>query len=1056
MKKILYTLILLSFLFGADSKHDWQNPQLINKNREPGHALNFPESNKDIINLSGKWKFKISKNPSVRPKSFYKPNFDVANWSTIKVPGHWELQGYGTPIYTDVEYPFEPNPPQVPEKNNPVGSYRRSFTLPQNWLQKDVYLYFGSIRSAMYVWINGKKVGYCQGSKTPAEFKINDYIKSSNNTISLQIFRYSDGTYLEGQDYWKMSGIERKALVYALPKLKIKDYFIKSTLTDNYKNGLLSVNAKIENNNPKKIRNYHLQTKLVKLKQNQTIYENSKYFSLFGKETRRIKFQTSIENVKKWSAETPNLYQLIVNLKHNQKIIDRVKQKIGFRKVEIRNNQIFVNGKSITFKGVNRHEHDMHTGRIIDKKSMKKDIKLMKKFNINAVRTSHYPNRPEFYKLCNKYGLYVIDEANIECHGMQNYEDGYFSALSDNPKWEQAYLDRVKRMAQRDKNYTSVIMWSLGNESGNGQNFTKCYNWIKNFDQTRPVAYEPAWYKEKWHKSYTDLTFPMYASVSEIKEYALNDPVKPLVLCEYEHAMGNSVGNLTDYWEVIDKYNVLQGAFIWDWVDQTFLKKDESGNTYWAYGGDMGDSSMPNDSNFCANGLIQADRSLKPHIWQVKKVYQNINFEAVNYQEHKFKITNEFDFKNLNNFDVEWELLENGKIIEKGDLSQINVKPNSSKIVQIPYPKISQSNSFLSFSNIEPKKGCEYILNLYVKQGKKTLSLKKGHTIAWNQFQLPVQASPRTIDLNNYNLKSNAMGDSIIFKGEDFEYIFSKKKGIFISLKHDGLETLMSGLTPNFWRNPTDNDLGNGFYSRCQIWKKASNNRKIESVTIKDEKRPAIIRTNYQFPIANNSSMKTTYKIFSNGEILVKNHFHPGDSSLPDIPRVGMQMKLEGQFNNMKWYGRGPQENYLDRKSGYPVGIYQGKVWNLTHHYVRPQEAGNRTDIRWLSLTNSDKKGLLFVSRNYFSGSAWQFLQNDIEYTPGQPKNTNDIQKRNIITLNIDYKQMGVGGEDSWGARVYPQYRLSSNKDYSYKFRIKLFDSANTKENNIYRYQLTN
>lgn len=1053
-KSVLFSFVFIFLLSASQHPNDWENPQILNRNRESARSIHFPENKQYILNLDGTWKFKIAQNPADRPQSFYKSEFDVSDWSDIEVPGHWELQGFGIPIYTDVEYPFKPNPPKVPQDNNPVGSYKRHFNIPESWPGRDIYLYFGSIRSAMYVWVNGKKVGYCQGSKTPAEFKINQYIKTGENHVSLQIFRYSEGTYLEGQDYWKMSGIERDVILYSLPKLKIADFFIKSTLDDSYEQGILSADIRISNNSSQKIIANNLEIRLLDSEKDKIVYQTSKNISLLSKEDKMLHFNKVIPDVKKWSAENPNLYTFIVELKNENRIIDKIQNMVGFRKVEIKNQQFLVNGVPVTFKGVNRHEHDMHRGRVIDEESMLKDIKLMKKFNINSVRASHYPNRRRWYELCDRYGLYVIDEANIECHGMAYYEPGRYRALSDNPDWEKAYLDRVQRMVKRDKNHPSIIMWSLGNECRNGQNFTNCYNWIKSYDQTRPVSYEPAWYEEKWHSSYTDLTFPMYASVAEIENYAKDNPVKPLALCEYDHAMGNSVGNLTDYWQVIDNYDILQGGFIWDWVDQTFLKQTQEGQEYWAYGGDMGDHNIPNDSNFCANGLVQADRSLKPHIWQVKKVYQNVNIEAVDLQEKKFKVINEFDFTNLENYLIHWELLENGQAFEKGKLKDIDIQPNSEKIIQVPFPTISTKKTGLFSSHIQAQKGSEYILNLYVKQKHSSPFLKKGHIIAWDQFILPIENNYVKKDLAGYAMQTEKIGDDFRVSGKNYQIIFNQEKATFTSFQYRNKEMLKSGLKPNFWRNPTDNDLGNGYPTRCKQWKIASEQREILKVEIKENQRPILIKVDYNFPAVNDSKMETTYKIFKNGEILINNEFTPGDTSLPDIPRIGMQIILKGDFDNMQWYGRGPQENYWDRKAGYLVGLYQGKVWDLTHIYVRPQEAGNRTNIRWLSLVDQNQIGLVVVSHAGFSGSAWHFLQDDLAYIPGHPKHTKDIKKRDLVTLNIDYKQMGVGGEDSWGARTYPQYRLSPDKKYNYKFRIKLFDSNKTQERDIFRYKL--
>jgi beta-galactosidase len=696
-----------------DKMKDWMNPKVFDINKEKPHSpfLPFIEqlNNSNYLCLNGKWKFKYSNNPKVRPKDFYEIDFDDNDWDLINVPSNWELEGYGVPIYVNVPYEFtdavkgkddayqevkdKPNPPYVPAERNPVGSYRTKFILPENWGKSRIRLEFGAVKSAMYLWINGHKVGYSQGSKTPAEWDITEFVQAGENLIAVEVYRWSDGTYLECQDFWRISGIKRDVFLYALPEVHIRDFFIIGNLDNDFRNGILDVSIDLDIHLQKENEDYKISFQLWD--EDVQIFEKKLSIS------ENINFQKEIENPKKWTAEIPDLYKCIIDLVRKDNVIHKAECSVGFRRVEIKNGQFLINGKAVTLKGVNRHEHDPKTGHVISEESMLQDIKLMKLFNINAVRNSHYPNHQLWYELCNKYGLYVIDEANIESHGMGYDPD---VTLGNNHDWINAHLDRVIRMAERSKNHPSIVIWSLGNEAGDGICFTDCYNWLKQRDPSRPIHYERALLGEN-----TDIFCPMYPPISYLEKYASSQQEKPLIMCEYAHAMGNSTGNLQDYWNVIEKHPQLQGGFIWDWVDQGLLTKDEDGNEYYAYGGDFGPIGTPSDENFCINGLVNPDRTPHPALWEVKKVYQYIDFELI--KSSKIRIKNKFDFIDLHNYRLEWELHQNEMIIKTGELNNVEISAGKFADFEINLPDLNETDEyFLNLKAITIQKKISFLL----------------------------------------------------------------------------------------------------------------------------------------------------------------------------------------------------------------------------------------------------------------------------------------------------------------------------------------------------------
>jgi len=1052
MKKLLFWIIFFCFGIGnfGNSGHspekcsnqnpekikDWENPAVFGRNKESAHCSYIPfQSVKNALigdqkrspfykSLNGFWKFNWVRKPSLRPREFYKYSYDVSKWRKIKVPGNWELQGYGIPIYTDTDYPFPPDPPYIPHDYNPVGSYRRNFTIPESWKNRQVFLHFGGVKSAMYVWVNGKKLGYSQGSKTPAEFNISGYIQTGKNILAVEIYRWSDGAYLEDQDYWKISGIERDVFLFSTPNVYIQDFFVNGNLDKEYLDGFLDLEVTVRNVLSEDAEPHYLNVELFNKQQKSVIKKRISKEVQPGKHANDIiRFSEKIKNPLKWTAETPNLYVLILSLKDGSgKISEVVSCRMGFRKVEVKNGQLTVNGIPILIKGVNRHEHELETGRVVSEKYMLQDIKLMKSFNINAVRTSHYPNVSRWYQLCDLFGLYVVDEANIESHGMGYDPD---KTLGNKLAWKSAHLDRIKRMVERDKNHPSIIIWSMGNEAGDGVNFQVCYKWMKKRDPSRPVQYERA-----EQRSHTDIVCPMYKTIEQIKEYAKKEQKRPLILCEYAHAMGNSVGNLQDYWDVIYAHKQLQGGFIWDWVDQGLLKHTEEGEKFWAYGGDFGPAETPSDKNFCINGLVFPDRKLHPHIWEVKKVYQYINVKAINLKNGVIEIFNKYDFINLADFRMFWQVTGDGKNMGGGEINVPDIAAHDSKKIKLSLPRFK----------ILP--GVEYFLNLsfITKQAKPLLSL--GFEIAWEQFKLPFYCPMEKTDISSYSpLKLEQNTETIKISGDYFSVSFNKQSGSMVSLIYRGAQFVRKGPTPNFWRAPTDNDFGSDMPQRLAVWKEAGKKRQINKVDV-ETKNPFEIQIRIKSTIpAGNSEYTTSFNVLSSSDIIVSNHFRPGNSHLPEIPRFGMVMTLPVQFNKISWFGRGPHENYWDRKTGARVSIYQGTVAKQYHPYIRPQENGNKTDVRWVALENNKGMGLLAVGMPLLSISAHHFLIDDFDPGPKKAqRHTFHLKKRNLVNLNLDYRQMGVGGDTSWGdrARPHPEYTLYA-KEYSYQFRLRPF-----------------
>jgi beta-galactosidase len=838
---------------------------------------------------------------------------------------------------------------------------------------------------------------------------------------------------------WRLSGIQRSVTLSARPKTRIADIFFKSGLENNYRDGKFTLDVDLKGEIDD-ISDYKVSAKLYK--NSKLIYGDEKITSLTV-DSSRVVFNYTVDSVSQWSAESPQLYNLVVSVSNSEgNVLESVSNKVGFREVEIKDGLLFVNGKYIYLKGVNLHEHHHINGHVVDEATMLADIKLMKEHNINAVRTSHYPQPERFYELCDIYGLYVVDEANIESHGIGYDKD---ITLADKPEWADAHLQRTINMVERDKNHPSIIIWSLGNEAGDGRNFVRNYNWIKSRDSSRPVQYERAEKRTNTTEIHTDIWANMYARIPYIEEYALNkDSFRPLIMCEYAHAMGNSVGNLQDYWDVIEKYPLLQGGFIWDWVDQGLLTTNEEGEEYWAYGGDFGPIGMPSNGIFCINGLVWPDRTPHASLFEVKKVYQNVGFEMVNPYKGEFSITNKYAFTDLSGMKLKWMVNSNGIEVESGEIADLKIAPGDSELITIPYKVITELA------------GKEYIINFEVVNSMADGLVPAGNIVAREQFILPFSTEGDPLIASAFaEIGYLLEGDEYTIKGKNFTVKIDRKTGTISSWRSGEDELILKGPQPDLWRPLTDNDYGNGMDVRAAIWKTAGKDAKVISVEARqvsvsqvDIVSELVMHDSAEVVIANQN---TRYSILGSGDIIVSVEFTKSRSDLPELPRVGMQMQLKSHYNNLEWYGRGPHENYSDRKSSAFIGIYKSTVSNQMVPYIRPQENGYKTDTRWLVLRDGEGKGIMVAGSPLFSWAALHFLHDDFE-SPGNLANnrpdaksvnthTVDLKGRDMVVLNIDFGQMGVGGDNSWGARTHPEYSLTENR-YSYSFRMKAVDSS--------------
>ncbi|KVV15731.1 glycoside hydrolase family 2 TIM barrel-domain containing protein [Flavobacterium sp. TAB 87] len=1053
--KCLSLFIFLTMMLSVNGQNnDWENQELISVNKMQARATSYSyttesasakgdRKNAELLSLDGDWKFSFEADSKNRSLDFYKQDFDASQWKNIEVPSCWEMKGYGTPIYTNVVYPFTPNPPFI-DRENPVGSYLKSFQLPENWNEKSLVLHFAGVSSAFYVWVNGKKVGYSQGSRLPAEFDITDFVTKGENTIAVQVFRWSDGSYLEDQDHWRMSGIHREVLLLAQPKVNISDFFVRTNLDANYENALLQIRPKVKVAKNIDIKGWNLEAKLFDsnskniLDQPLTIaidkIVNEVYpprdHVLFGL------LQQEIVNPKKWSAEIPNLYTLVLNVTDNNgNLVESRSTKIGFREVEIVGDGVLkVNGKAVKLMGVNRHDHSDVGGKTMTRAEIKQDVELMKQFNINAVRTAHYPNDVYFYELCDAYGIYVMDEANIESHGVGGQ-------LANDPTWNASFMARVIQMVERDKNHPSVISWSLGNESGTGPNHAAAAGWVKDYDPTRFIHYEGAQglpesplynnfytkaYQDRYNKdmsnpddpSFVDVISRMYPTLDQLQELAKNPLItRPIIACEYAHAMGNSLGHFKEYWEIIRANDKIAGGFIWDWIDQGIKQTDKSGQDYFAYGGDFGDK--PNLANFCINGIIASDRTPKPQIYECKYVFQPVTFTAIDLEKGSITINNRFNFESTKDYRFVWTVSEDGKEIQNGSIANLDLEAGSSKDVN------------LSIKSIKPKAGKEYWLRISMISTKENLYSKIGFEVAKEQFKLPFEKSAEAaVVISKLSVEKNEKDITISTK--NFEVKFNASSGVLSGYNYKGAVLINSELKSNFWRPQTDNDQ-RGWKSQnlAKFWRTAPDSLSLVSLNSETLKN-GDIQVTVQQEIKNKIQFKQVYTINGLGSIHIGNTLNIDESVAMPV-RVGTTFNTPNTYNNMSYYGKGPWENYSDRSAAAEIDVYSGKVESFLHNYVKPQENGNRTEVRWFSLKNNKESGIKIIGDTPLSISVWPWETKQIE----KALHTNELKPNNYYTVNVDMVQLGVGGADTWSMKslTIEKYRLNA-KTYTYGYTI--------------------
>ncbi|EAR02423.1 glycoside hydrolase family 2 TIM barrel-domain containing protein [Maribacter sp. HTCC2170] len=1119
---LLLTILSLSgSIFGQDIKPDWENPEIFGINKLEPHAFFIPfQSQESALSfdatrsdryqlLNGYWDFSFIDNPDDTPNEFYSSEYDISSWDSIPVPSNWQLHGHGMPIYANISMPFKSNPPTVPHEGNETGLYRHKFNLDSSWSKDKTILAFDGVQSAFYLWVNGMKVGYSEGSMTTAEFDVTSFIKEGENLLAIQVIRWSDGSYMENQDFWRLSGIYRDVYLYRKPKTNVKDFQVVTDLDADYKNATLSIHLQLDS--PAKIFKGTIGLILLDQAGQEIIKEKSAY------QQAEVQLNFPVSNPKKWTAETPNLYTMVLNLKAEDGSLESIAKKIGFREVEIKNGQVLINGVAPLFKGVNRHEFDPHKGRALDENSMIQDIKLMKQYNFNAVRTSHYPNQTRWYELCDEYGLYVMDEANLESHDLwMNYN---LSPVKF-PEWKNAIVARGIAMAERDKNFTSVVMWSLGNEAGYGPNLDAMGRAIRALDlSNRPIHYESKdigiglnefqeanvigkikggmqFYEKMSAPANQEIGSTMYPMPDKAQENALADTLRPYIICEYAHAQGNSTGHFKQFWDIFEKNPTMQGGFIWDWVDQGLVKKDENENEYYAYGGDFGDEI--GDSNFCINGLIFPNREPHPALEEVKKVQQFVKFDPVDLEAGTFKLTNKYYHTNLDFTELKWELTASGKSLNTGNIAVSNLKPEESQQVQIP----------IDYKSFQKNKDYHLTFKLVLKDDLNWAN--KGHEVAWEQFTLAEGKKEKAFKAVGNPIQQTASNNGIAFENDAFSLTFNTENGQLENYQKSGKQIFAQGPKPNLWRAPTDNDRGNPnipfSVSNGTQWINMGLDQMQTHVgkyiieDISDNEVDIMVKGKLKSS-ATTFAYETTYTLFGNGFIKINHRLIPPKVfggmakmafiggligilimllililirkkvkrkfvkfllmvipflvllislaafgygikdyfTMKPLAKVGMQLLLPKEAQNIDWYGRGPFENYPDRKTGSKIGLYSSTVNAQYVPYIRPQENGNKSDVDWVQMSNDSGVGLLIEGDNLNISTHNYSLENLTESA-----HTSDIRDSDLVTLNVDYKTSALGGS-SFMYNFLEEFLLKE-KEYNYSFWIKPMNNSSLKQ----------
>jgi len=1041
-RHLLLPLLSLSALFAQTEHPEWADETRLSAGTQAPFATHAVfadeasaaafarEKSPFFASLNGPWKFRWSPTPSQRVADFWKPAFSDADWKTIPVPSNVELQGYGVPIYTNRTYPWKTKtPPNIPEENNYVCAYRKTFTVPSDWKDREVFLTFDGVSSYFSVWVNGTRLGFHKDSRTPATFRLTPHLKPGENLLAVEVFRWNDGSYLEDQDMWRLSGIFRDVFLWSTPRVFIQDFEVGTVLTDDFKSATLTVRAPLS-----KLSSIPAETALevvLKTPDGAELFRAPAALDKDGVFT----FARPVTAPQLWSAENPQLYTLFLNLK-SPLGDETIPWRVGFRRVETKDGNFLVNGQRVLIRGTNRHELSPDHGYAVTRKEMERDARLMKQNNINAVRTSHYPNQPYWYDLCDAYGLYVWDEANIESHGMDYGKD----SLAKAPSWGAAHLDRVQNMLERDKNHASVVVWSMGNEAGMGVNFENTYRWLKGRDPSRPVHYE-----NDYSARFSDFMCPMYPTVERVRAYASQPREKPFIMCEYMHSMGNSTGGLSEYWQpVYDGAPYLQGGFIWDWIDQavrtpvppnrTFVRVnnpkeipfDPALGTFFAYGGAFGPESLPSDGAFCGNGLLAPDGTPHPGLAEVKSVYQPVQMRPADIAAGEILLQNTDSFRNPNDWlAFSWSLSADGKVLQSGTLDAVDVPPRETRRIKIPVvPFTAQPHT-------------EYFLELSAILKADAPWAARGHEIAWGQWAMPVsQTAAPAAALAAAPLTLETTDTAYTVRGKDFSAVVSLESGLLTALVCNNRELLAEPLTPHFWRAPTDNDLGNnmagtsakegGKENNASLWRWAHTNLKATSVTA-TQAGPSTVVIQSTGPLFKaNSDVGMTFIFHGNGAVEVQLRLFPRATRMVDMPRWGTQTTLRAGYHNLTWFGKGPYETYWDRQRA-RVGLYRENVLTAPIPYLRPQEFGNKEAVRWAALTDENGAGLLCIGDPVLSVNAMRYATEDL-YAPDTKHQFYPFQlpERKTVTLNIDWKQRGLGGENSWGYLPQPDYRIQS------------------------------
>ncbi|TAH27083.1 MAG: DUF4981 domain-containing protein [Cytophagales bacterium] len=1023
MKKIFFFILAFPLLINAQI-NDWENEKVNAINKEPYHVSVIPYAEltsallgektltPHYLSLNGNWKFNWVAKPDLAPQDFYKLEYDISQWKEIRVPGNMELQGYGMPIFTNIKHPFSPaNPPAIPQDDNPVGSYRRTFKVEKSWIGRNTFINFDGVESAYYLWINGQKVGYSENSYSNSEFNITPYIKAGENTIAVQVYRYSDGSYLEDQDFWRLSGIFRDVYLYSKASFSVNDYTLTTELDAQYKDAILKCSIDLKNTNQKDKNTYNVSIDLYD--QGKKIgSKKSDLMSIISKDKDKLNIELPVTAPHKWNSEDPYLYTVVLSISNNKsEVIETLSCKVGFRKIEWKEGILKVNGVRIIVRGVNRHEHDPYTGRTIARESMIQDIKLMKQHNINAVRTCHYPNCPEWYDLCDEYGIYLCDEANLESHA-------FWCKFSNTPSWKDAFMDRVYSLVERDKNHASVLYWSMGNESGFGPNHIAMSDWTHKKDPTRPVHYNPA----DQHPS-VDIVAPMYPTVANFANLAKLDN-RPIIMCEYAHAMGNSVGNLKEYWEPVYKLPRAQGGFIWDWVDQGFFKTHSNGKKFIANGGQMNDPKSEPLTAF--DGLVNADRAPQPEIYEVKYIMQPLQFNAIDAKAGKFMVKNWHEFINANKYTISWKLMEADKILESGI---------------IPISLIAQQEKELNVSFVKPalKPGRNYYVQFFVNLKEATKWAEKGHEVAHAQFLLDYENPLKVpaFDNNLNSIKAEEKPEKIAIYGKNFSMEFSKTNGNISSLFFQNKELIKAGPDLTLWRAPSDNDKGfaNKIWLQNGLDKLTQTLISINSKVIRSGVIEVVVNKKLATPLHPNLGNSIyTYTILAEGDIFI-NHSIVFSNPLLNIqeaglPRIGLQMVLPSGYENYTYYGKGPWENYIDRNHTALTNVYKSSVDEQYFPYSKPQHTGGRTEVSWATLTNNEGVGLAAYGYPNFESTALHYTDKELEKS-----NTAELISTNDVIWSIDHRQLGLGG-GSCGPYTLENYIVPATST-NYSIRLK-------------------